>query len=76
MASFSRTTCDVLLDRNVRFDEQFTFDFYDMDFCRTAEQCGLRVGTWPIAITHASLGGLGTPSWSAAFRRYLEKWSE
>jgi hypothetical protein len=65
-----------LLDRKVRFDQRFPFDFYDMDFCRTAVQAGLRLGTWPISITHASIGRFGTPEWRRCRDLYFQKWRE
>jgi hypothetical protein len=68
--------CDVLLEKQVCFDDRFPFHFYDMDFCRTAEARGLRLGTWPIAITHVSGGGFNTPAWKEARDRYFEKWTE
>jgi GT2 family glycosyltransferase len=34
----------VLTERKVSFDPRFNFHFYDMDFCRTARQNGLKPG--------------------------------
>jgi GT2 family glycosyltransferase len=65
---------DTLLGRGVRFDEQFEFHFYDMDFCRTAEREGLRLGTWSIPLIHESDGNFDSPAWRDACRRYLKKW--
>jgi predicted O-linked N-acetylglucosamine transferase (SPINDLY family) len=65
-----------LLDHNLRFDEQFAFHFYDMDFCRAAVQAGLRLGTWPIAITHASGGAFGSNEWKRCRDLYFKKWAE
>jgi hypothetical protein len=63
------------LRAEVRFDEQFEFHLYDLDFCRAADAAGLRLGTWPIAITHGSEGqGYGSEAWSKAAGRYLAKW--
>jgi GT2 family glycosyltransferase len=67
---------DVLLAHGVQFDPRFLFHFYDLDFCRTARQRGLRLGTWPIALTHQSAGAFDTPPWHAAYRAYLEKWGD
>lgn len=50
----ARVSC--LRDRGVRFDPQFSFHCYDTDFCYTARSRGLRLGTWPLALTHASAG--------------------
>jgi hypothetical protein len=65
---------EVLSSRGVLFDPRFDFHFYDLDFCRTARQRGLRLGTWPVCLTHQSVGAFGTPPWEAAYRAYLEKW--
>jgi len=66
-----------LKERGVRFDPRFPFHFYDTDFCRSCEKAGLRLGTWPIALTHASSGkGWDGPAWDAAYRVYLDKWGE
>lgn len=64
----------VLINRDVRFDSRFRFHFYDMDFCRSARQEGLKLGTWPICITHQSGGAFGSPEWIEACRTYLDKW--
>lgn len=65
-----------LLEHGVRFDEQFEFHFYDMDFCRQAELKGLRMGTWPISVVHESAGAFNTPVWREGFDRYLRKYGE
>ncbi len=64
-----------LLEKGIRFDERFDFHFYDLDFCRTACNAGLRMGTWPIAVTHQSGGRMGTPHWQEQYRKYIEKWT-
>jgi GT2 family glycosyltransferase len=63
-----------LVARGVRFDPRFDFHFYDMDFCRSAREKGLRLGTWPISLTHRSTGAFQTPAWREKYRAYLEKW--
>lgn len=65
-----------LIETGTRFDEQFEFHFYDMDFCRQAELKGLRMGTWPINVVHESVGAFNTPSWRRAYERYLRKYGE
>jgi len=65
-----------LRNRNVAFDPRFTFHFYDVDFCRTAREAGLRLGTWPLSITHAGHGVFGTPEWQTQCTRYLQKWGD
>ena len=63
-----------LVQHGVRFDPRFAFHFYDLDFCRTARAQGLRIGTWPIALTHQSGGRCGAPEWREVYGKYLEKW--
>lgn len=59
---------------HVRFDERFSFHYYDLDFCRSARARGLSVGTWPIAVVHQSPGAVGGPDWKEAKAAYLQKW--
>lgn len=67
----------VLRKSAVRFDPQFAFHFYDLDFCRTAIAAGLRLGTWPLAITHASQGqSIHSEAWQQSAGRYLTKWGD
>ena len=63
-----------LVRRGVRFDPRFRFHFYDMDFCRSACEKGLKLGTWPISLTHRSTGAFQTPEWREGYRVYLDKW--
>jgi tetratricopeptide (TPR) repeat protein len=63
-----------LISARVRFDSCFDFHFYDIDFCRTARKNGLRIGTWPIYLTHQSEGAFGSPGWHKMYKRYIEKW--
>lgn len=65
-----------LLQSAVRFDHRFAFHFYDLDFCRTARAKGLRLGTWPIAMTHRSTGNPDTPAWRDARDAYFAKWGD
>jgi GT2 family glycosyltransferase len=65
---------DTLRAHDVRFDPRFDFNLYDVDFCRTAREKGLRLGTWPICITHQSGGRFGTQHWFESYTKYLEKW--
>jgi len=63
-----------LIAAGVQFDPQFSFHFYDMDFCRRATQQALSLGTWPIALTHQSVGEFTGATWEEARRRYLARW--
>jgi GT2 family glycosyltransferase len=65
-----------LVKSKVQFDPRFDFHFYDLDFCRTARKNGLRLGTWPICLTHQGTGvmGFSNPHWTEIYRAYKEKW--
>lgn len=65
-----------LLANKVCFDPNFAFHFYDMDFCRSARQRGLRLGTWPICLTHQSGGRIFTEQWKEMYRAYIKKWGD
>ena len=65
----------VLHNQGLRFDPQFTFHFYDMDFCRTAESLNVSMGTIPLSLVHASPGNINSV-WHAAYQTYLNKWKE
>jgi GT2 family glycosyltransferase len=65
-----------LIGKDVFFDPRFDFDFYDMDFCRTAREKGLRLGTWAVSLTHQSSGKFGTKRWTENYRKYLDKWTD
>lgn len=63
-----------ILQVNVRFDRQFTFNHYDLDFCHSASARGLRIGVWPIWVVHGSGGGYCTEPWHASAERYSKKY--
>ncbi len=67
---------EVLRANGLFFDPQFDFHFYDMDFCRNARQRGLRLGTWPICLTHQSEGSFGSEQWYQRYYNYITKWQE
>jgi GT2 family glycosyltransferase len=73
---FLAAAASTLLGSGVGFDERFKFHFYDMDFCRSAELASLRMGTWPITLTHQSGGSFGSPGWAEQLRLYRDKWGE
>lgn len=58
----------------LRFDEQFKFHFYDMDFCRQAEMFKIKMGTIPLSVIHESEGHFISDEWNLAYRTYLTKW--
>lgn len=63
-----------LIKAGVRFDEQFDFHFYDLDFCLTARVTGLFIGTEPIWVVHRGLGEWDKPEWYANQERFIKKW--
>ncbi len=67
---------DVLLAKQLFFDEQFDFHFYDLDLCRQAEMRGVRVGTCSVSVLHGSAGGYGDQSWTRGYEKYLAKWKD
>jgi len=74
---FLATKRSTLKSKNIYFDPQFLFHFYDLDFCRNARTKGLRLGTWPISITHEyTSAGYFSAEWRVAAQQYLAKWGE
>lgn len=62
----------------IRFDEQFKFHHYDLDFCLTCNKAGLNLTTAPIWVTHNSPGlrSLEDPAFVASQDLFLQKWSK
>ena len=73
---FLAVNSETLVRANVRFDDDFKFHFYDMDFCRSVEKANLKMGTIPLSVVHKSGGNFATGSWSAAYQKYIEKWND
>ncbi len=67
---------ETLLTCGLQFDERFDFHFYDMDFCRQAEERGLSMGTMALSVVHESGGNFKSERWREAYTRYLDKWKE
>ncbi len=65
---------ETLINNNIYFDLNFDFHFYDMDICRQAESKNIICGTWPISVTHHSIGSFGSESWKIAYQKYINKW--
>ena len=64
----------ILTASKVQFDPRFDFHFYDMDFCRSARQAQMKLGTVIIILTHQSVGAFGTAHWIKNYDLYLSKW--
>lgn len=70
---FLAARSDRLHETGLRFDSQFEFNFYDLDFCRSAEKLGLNMGTIDLSLVHASLGTLDQ-RWVDDYNKYIQKW--
>ena len=60
--------------RHLRFDEQFAFHFYDIDFCLSAHQSGLVLGTIGAYVTHRSGGSYLSTAFNEAQLKFRAKW--
>lgn len=73
---FMAINVEKILKANVKFDEQFTFHHYDLDFCLTCNQNHLRLGVVPIWITHKGLGdSMLNDLWLKSSELFVKKWS-
>lgn len=62
-------------EKNVEFDPQFKFDFYDLDFSIACSKAGLKIGVSNIATMHMSHGaGLNGESYAKAQTDFITKW--
>lgn len=61
---------------NLSFDDQFAYDFYDLDFCRLARSKNLKLGTLPISVMHESGGNFNTQRWKDSYKDYIKKWGD
>ena len=66
---------EVFENTPIRFDPQFDFHFYDLDLCLQAYQQKLIVGTYPIWVTHHSIGDWRQDEkWHNKEKDFLNKW--
>jgi GT2 family glycosyltransferase len=61
-----------LRSQKVRFAPELAFHFYDLDFCIRAHRAGLRLGVWPIAMTHFSAGQYRSESWNQTYKVFCQ----
>jgi GT2 family glycosyltransferase len=60
---------------NVRFQEEFLFDFYDLAFCTECFKAGIKIGTVPIALCHQSHGsGILKPEYKDVQDIFIKKY--
>jgi hypothetical protein len=70
---FLAVSSHTLHSTGLRFDPQFKFHFYDLDFCRSAEQLKVTMGTVDVSLVHASLGHIDNV-WNDSYNLYIQKW--
>lgn len=62
---------------DVTFDEQFTFDFYDLDFCTSVMEANKNIIVTNIMTLHESRGeGVSDPRYFEMEQKYITKWSK
>jgi len=59
---------------HVRFDELFAFHFYDHDFCLSAHEAGLVLGTSNIYLAHKLNGSESSEDFGQAQNNFRAKW--
>jgi len=61
----------------IRFDNDFTFHFYDLSFSLICYINGLKLTTWPICLTHLSHGkGIISEEYKLLNQKFIEKWAK
>jgi GT2 family glycosyltransferase len=73
---FLAATAKTIQDNDLNFDERFSFDFYDLDFCRQARAKNLKLGTVPLSVIHESEGNFNTTAWRSGYQIYIDKWRD
>lgn len=64
-----------LLEKELFFDEDFSFHFYDIAFCLRANKKQVTCGVLPIYIVHHGLGdSMLTPEWEQANSTFKQKY--
>lgn len=65
-------------NEKARFDEQFTYDFYDLDFCLNAQvNTDLKIGVFVMETIHNSLGkSVLSEEYMVPERKFRAKWND
>jgi GT2 family glycosyltransferase len=72
---FMAINLEKIASAGVRFDEQFKFHHYDIDFSLQCNKNSLKIGVWPILINHQSPGLKGfDDSWNSSNEKFINKW--
>lgn len=64
-----------LIEKNVKFDEDFQFHHYDISFCVNAKKAGLKIGVYPIFVIHHGLGEMNNPEWQESHLKFKQKYN-
>lgn len=74
---FMAVNLSSLYRKKIFFDKQFTFDFYDLDFCLNCLTNNLKIGISPIILTHMSHGvGIRSERYKLLQDKFIEKWKK
>lgn len=66
-----------VIETNTRFDDQFMFHHYDIDFSLTCNKNKLKIGVWPILINHMSPGLKEfSQDWNESNKKFINKWKK
>ena len=64
-----------LVEKEVFFDEDFDFHFYDIAFCLRANEKQVKAGTMQIHVIHHGLGdSMLSAEWQLANKKFKEKY--
>lgn len=66
---------DMMTIGGVRFDEQFAFHLYDLDFCLSAHRAGLVCGAVNVYAQHLSRGNYESAAYREAAATFRRKWA-
>lgn len=69
---------DKIKQSNARFDEQFIWHHYDIDFSLTCNKNKLKLGVYPILIYHESPGlkDINNAEWNRSNQAFINKWNK
>lgn len=66
-----------ILETQTKFDEQFMFHHYDIDFSLTCNKNKVKIGVWPILINHQSPGLREFDNrYEASNANFIKKWNK
>lgn len=72
---FISVSFNSLYNRHLRFDEDFSFDFYDAALCANAILFDLKIGVIPLSIYHGSHGdGILAEKYDVESKKFCEKY--